>query len=353
MSATRETAAVPKPLKSILIIKLRALGDVLRTTCILSGLRTQYPNAYIHWVTSPEAVELLKNNALIDLTISTDVILATGLQRDSYDFVISLDDDIFACNLAASVNCDHLFGAYSINGERRYTDDSSAWFDMSLISRCSKSSADLLKKRNRRSYPDLLFDMLDIPRGNPLLEIPEQQHKFSRNFSEIHSLQQRKVIGLNTGAGDRWRFKKLSPEKTAQLVDSLIQQLGVQIILFGGPKETDRNKSIIQLAENNCIDAGCSNSLLEFSALINLCDVLVTTDSLALHIASSLSVKIIAFFGPTSSSEIDLFGQGEKIVPKMECICCYKRDCSFQITCMDNIRIEEIVLRAEKLLGLS
>ena len=48
--------------KKILIIKLGALGDVLRTTPILHALREKYPNCLIYWLTLEESEELLKNN---------------------------------------------------------------------------------------------------------------------------------------------------------------------------------------------------------------------------------------------------------------------------------------------------
>ena len=46
----------------ILIIKLDAVGDVLRTTCILQGLMEKYQDAHITWLTRKNAIELFKNN---------------------------------------------------------------------------------------------------------------------------------------------------------------------------------------------------------------------------------------------------------------------------------------------------
>jgi heptosyltransferase-2 len=46
----------------ILIIKIGALGDVLRSTTLLPELKNKYPYASIYWLTSREARELLTNN---------------------------------------------------------------------------------------------------------------------------------------------------------------------------------------------------------------------------------------------------------------------------------------------------
>ena len=48
--------------------------------------------------------------------------------------------------------------------------------------------------------------------------------------------------------------------------------------------------------------------------MINLSDVVVTGDTVALHIAISLGKKIVSFFGPTPHQEVNLFGLGVKLV---------------------------------------
>ncbi len=46
-----------------------------------------------------------------------------------------------------------------------------------------------------------------------------------------------------------------------------------------------------------------------------------------MHIGIALQRPLIAFFGPTSDAEIDLFGLGEKIVTPLSCSRCYLADC--------------------------
>jgi heptosyltransferase-2 len=331
--------------EKILIIKLASLGDVLRTTCILQGLHVKYTNAHITWLTSSQALPLLLNNRLINTVVSSNNRLF-----EKYDLVINLDDDPWACDLATSITTKSLIGAYSGDGTRYYTDSSAKWFDMSLISRYGKHYADRLKKQNLATYPDILFEILNIQSGFPSLVLQHQERNFAREFEENYLRKGRPIIGLNTGAGSRWRFKSLSEETTATLISLLIHSLDATVILFGGPGEVTRNNSIQQLSNNQAIDAGSKNSLLEFSALINLCDLLITSDSLALHIASCFKKPVIVFFGPTSASEIQLFGPGIKIVPDMECICCYKPDCDFERTCMDSISAQSLVNATKTLL---
>ncbi|MCX7610459.1 MAG: lipopolysaccharide heptosyltransferase family protein, partial [Ignavibacterium sp.] len=50
----------------ILIIKLDAVGDVLRTTSILPGLKEKYPQGHITWLTRENAKEIFYNNNFVD-----------------------------------------------------------------------------------------------------------------------------------------------------------------------------------------------------------------------------------------------------------------------------------------------
>ena len=78
--------------------------------------------------------------------------------------------------------------------------------------------------------------------------------------------------------------------------------------------------------------------------MINLCDVIVTGDTVGLHIAISLGKNIVSFFGTTPHQEVDLFGLGEKLVRKeLDCLNCYSQfPCPYDGKCMSLITAEEV-----------
>lgn len=309
----------------ILIIKLGAIGDVLRTTSMLPSLREKYPDSNIHWITKKESIPLLENNRHIDKVI----IIGEKVIDKDFDIIISLDDDIKACKVMSSLNYKKIIGAYIKDGKIVYTKDSAPWFDMGLISRFGKEKADSLKAKNRETYQKYLFEMLDVKGEKtelPILNLSQKELEFASEFSSKNSLSGL-VIGINTGAGGRWKDKKLSVEKTIRLIDRLNDELDCKIILFGGPLEKERNSKIVSSVNSQVIDAGCDNTLMEFSSLVNLCDILVTSDSLAMHIGIALKKKVVAFFYPTSPWEIELYGRGEKVIYHGKDLCSYKTEC--------------------------
>ncbi|MEK6984007.1 MAG: glycosyltransferase family 9 protein [Nanoarchaeota archaeon] len=315
----------------ILIIKLGAIGDVIRTTSILSGLKAKHKNCGIDWVTKEESLDILKNNTLINRVYTLGQNTVNKLKNQKYDLVVCLDDDYSACELSSGIKPKRIIGAYLKNNQESYTKDSAIWFDMGLLSRFGKQKADALKAKNKKTYQAIMYKILGLQyrKQEPILALDEKELAFAKEFAKKNYIKKTDiVIGINTGASGRWQDKKLSIEKTAELSDKLNREINnVKLILFGGPEEKDRNQKIKKLLKTKIIDAGCNNSLMEFASLVDLCDVIVTSDSLALHIGVALKKKIAAFFGPTSSSEIELYSRGVKIIPKIGCLCCYKPKC--------------------------
>jgi heptosyltransferase-2 len=324
---------------STLIIKLSALGDVLRTTSILKGLKIKYKNSSISWLTKSEAKDLLLNNDLIEkaYTIENKEELP-----NSFDLVINLDEEEEAAKLATDLGKE-VVGVFFKDGNLTYTENTSSWFDMGLTSRFGKDKADRLKKSNKKTYQQIISKILGIEENEPTLNLGKKNLEFADNFKAKSNIKEDDlVIGVNTGSGKRWPLKSWAVDKTAKLIDELGEKLGAKIILFGGTEELSRNKTILEKTKASVIDAGCDNSLLDFAALIDLCDILVCSDSLAMNIAIASKKKVVALFGPTSAAEIELYGRGKKIVSPIDCYCCYKKSCDKKPSCMDLISVDNV-----------
>ena len=329
-------------------LKLGAIGDVIRTTPILPGLKAKYKNCGIDWVTKKESFDVLKNNNLINYIYIIDNNTINKLKNKKYDLVICLDDDYESCELASSVNSKKIIGSYLNKNQKKYTKDSFLWFDMGLISKFGKQKADELKAKNKKTYQEITYKILSLnyKKQEPILILNRNELNFGKKFSRKNNIKKSDlVIGVNTGAGGRWEDKKLSIEKTAELIGKLNKQVkNAKLLLFGGPEERERNKKIKSLVKTRIIGAGCGNSLMEFASLINLCNILITSDSLALHIGIALKKKVVAFFYVTSATEIELYGRGIKLIAKGKDYCSYKAKCDYP----PKWNIDEIVTAVKK-----
>lgn len=326
----------------ILILKTAALGDVLRTTSILPGLAARYPECEITWVTLREARDLVAHHPLVHAveTVRPDdpqrmTELARRLSARSWDRVLSFDDELPMCRLAAAIGGCSLSGAcLDPSGRRTYTDDVEPWFGMGLLARDGRAAADQRKRTNQRSHAAIFADMLGIPMGRP--ELPLEPARLA-GAAAILDLERRRargpLIGLNTGAGGRWPTKALPVDRVVELVAELDRRMSqrVSYLLFGGPDEINRNREIAAGVEAldpvpELFDTGVENPLLDFAALVASCDLLVTSDSLGMHVALARRVPVVAFFAPTSAAEIELYGLGEKVASEAPDYCSYRTD---------------------------
>ena len=158
----------------------------------------------------------------------------------------------------------------------------------------------------------------------------------------------------STRGRGRWPLKRWT-EEGFLAVASALSQSGVGVLLLGGPEEVERNRRLADATKKAnakgapVVDTGCDNSLRQFASIVDLCDAVVSGDTLAMHVATALGKRVVAIFGPTSSVEIDLFGRGEKIVSEvMDCLVCYLSKCDLDPNCMNTIpagRVEAAVRR--------
>jgi len=324
----------------ILIVKLAAIGDVLRTTPLLSGLKKAYPQSHITWVVDKEAWPLLKNNSAIDRLLAFDFASLIPLEQETFDLVIGLEKEPRGAALASKIKANEKKGfglgpegnVYPLNQASEYAfllglDDELKFF------------------KNKKTYPELIFEIAGLPyeKDEYQLALDPEDLKFAGEFTRRHGLKKGEtVIGLNTGAGDVFANKAWTVKGYIQLIKLIQKEPKVRLLLLGGPKEKERNALIKRRTKGAVVDAGCRNTLGEFAALLNLCDIVITGDTTALHMAIALQKKVLAIFGPTCAQEIELYGRGEKIISSLPCAPCYRRHCETSPNCMEAITLAEV-----------
>lgn len=329
----------------ILIIKMGAKGDVLRTTCILTGLKEKYPGSYVTWVVEKGSQELLQNIDLIDRVLEFSLETVTVLQAEKFDLVLSLDSSVVSSALAGRIDAREKKG-FGLNNEGKvypFNPDAKEWFRMGIF--------DDVKRKNKKTYQKIMFGIcgMDLINRTPtkgtyeiIVNLSDEEKEFARLFAGKYSITgSSPVIGLNTGSGSRWPLKKWRRDGFLELIRKLCEERA-KVLLFGGEEEKKRNLWLKKNSPFPVIDTGSGNSLRQFFALLSLCDVVVAGDTLAVHAALGLKKKVVVLFGPTSSSEIELYGMGEKVVAPINCAGCYREICNRKPACMDKITVDAV-----------
>ena len=193
--------------KRILIIKLVAIGDVLRTTPILPVLKKKYPPSYITWITDKSSLQVLEENPYIDRLLTANYENALRLQVEKFDVLICLDKDTVASSLASIVKADQKLGfALSekgllcpLNKEADY------------LFRLGVSDELKFRQNKKKTYQQLIFEALGLEEkhGEYVINLPQKYKSYGDQLMKQRGINNgRLVIGLNTGTGKRFATKR-------------------------------------------------------------------------------------------------------------------------------------------------
>lgn len=267
----------------VLIVKLGATGDVVRTTPLLSRLPGR-----VTWLTAVK-------NAVLLVNLKDDLRCVTWESRRevrdiSYDLVINLEDDLDTAQFLFGIKSKQWFGAYAGPENRvQYTEDSRRWFDLSLISTHGRPEADRLKLRNRHTYQELVFEGLGWKFRGEKYMLPEPVDAGLAGD-----------VAIAPEAGPVW------PMKNWAYYDELKQRLESQgLIVNVLPRRASLLEHLADVRNHRCLVCG---------------------DSLPMHMALGTATPCVTLFTCTSPWEIHSYGTQRKIVSPLLEEFFYKRD---------------------------
>jgi heptosyltransferase-2 len=309
----------------ILVIKLRAAGEVIRNTPLLRKIQAEHPGAKIFWLTQyPELLPREPIHKILPWGFESSLIL----EDIEFDVLYSLDKDLEACALANRVRAKKKKGFTQKNGVILPFDEDSR-------RKWTTGAFDDLMKANRRHYIEEIFEICGFEFSNESYWLP--------NFEapSVDLDRKRKIIALNTGAGDMWKPRLYSEKRWQELAKLLIAQ-GHEVFLTGGPSEHERNQRIAQASSAKYFG---TFPFLKFIGLLSLADVIVTSVSFAFHVGIGLGKPIVLLNNTFNPFEFYMYGKGKVLQPELDCLMCYKNDFDSQCVtrdCMDLISSERV-----------
>ena len=324
----------------ILLVKLGAMGDVLRTTPCLRKLRSQYEPCRLTWVVESESAPLLKHNPMVDRVVVWGPEALARVMVEEYELVVGLDKDPGAAALVTIARSQKKLGfALDTSGAITFLNKAAEYAHRLGLD-------DELKFRlNKKTYQEMIFDIMGLDWNMDDYELHLPPDAVSRGKSFIESVTQKgsgPIIGFNPGAGPRWPLKKWTIEGFASLADRLAEKMNARIIILGAPVDRERNSRIAELAKSPVSLANHEMDILTFAGALAALDAVVTGDTVAMHLGLAVHTPTVCIFGPTSPVEVETYGRGVKVITPLECAPCYKTQCERSPSCMELIGVETV-----------
>ena len=324
----------------VLIIKMTAVGDVVLSTAAFKAIRQKFPDASVYCLTSPQASAITETSPYINETIVLDPRSRTlrslwlkgrELRRYHFDKVIDLQNN----------RASHIL-AFLTMSKGSYGYDNGKWAFL-LSSKV---------KNNVRQIPPVehqfrVLKLLGIDHDPALrleLNPSSKDEAYVQELLDSEWLSDPQVfVGLNISASQKWPTKNWPMEHMVKLCD-ILGHKNIRVILTGENKDKALARKLVTKARAKPANFIGKTSIMQLAALIKHCKVYISPDSAPLHVAASMQVPVIAFFGPTDPKRHMPPADRSVILQKaMKCAPCYSSVCKIKThACMEGISPEEV-----------
>ena len=300
----------------ILVVKLAGIGDLLLATPALRALRETYPQAQIDLLVTPDSAGLLNGWEVINNTLVLDKYLfddPKALVRNPRALLRLRDlwQTLHGGRYDAVLLLHHLtlpFGRLKHQLLMRATgarwriglDNGHGWF---LNVRVKDRGFGAL---HEAEYAMAVAEAAGATIRNKQLELPLQEQEratakqilYEGEGDTVHP-----IIAMHPGSGGYSTARRWAPERFAQLADTLFDEVGGQILLMGGPEETELHQSIISMLHSDVPVrslAGRGNIKVA-AAILEQVDLFIGNDAGLMHIAAAVKAPTVAIFGLSNS----------------------------------------------------
>jgi heptosyltransferase-2 len=331
----------PQPVKEhILVVSLEAQGAVLMSTALLQAIKQKYPESYLIWLTRQEAMPLLENNLLIDRALPWNDENRLLLGHVEFDVVYSLDKSGYTGAFVNSIKAERKYG-FGISQRGQIIP-----LNKGAIYNYRLGLDDGMKfHKNKRPVVDILHETVELPYNGQRysLKLTPQEIDDKNKWAQKAGLcQEDMIIGINTGCSNLFPNKKMTIEQHVALIKMLYESNpGIRIILLGGREDTERNKLIQDRCGDLTIYTPTTEGLRKGIIYMDIADIVVSGDSLGMHLAVGLGKYVVVWFGLSCAAEIELYGRGEKILSGVSCEPCWKKSCD-DLRCIQELPLQKI-----------
>jgi heptosyltransferase-3 len=334
-------SSFPPPARRILVIKLRAVGDVILSTIVTKNLRLAYPGAVIHFLTETPSLEVLKRNPFIDGVLEYDRKSMSGaglirlVRRGGYDLVIDLFGNprtalltrLSGARLRAGFRFRWRRYAYNLLAEPRGNKVHNTQFNLDALTPLGVAIQD---RSIYFSFDDADARYVDgfLPPG------------FGRG-----SLR----VCINSGGG--WYTKRWGLDRFAALADRLAEEFNARIVIPWGPGQLPEAEEIRSRMTRDAFIPPAT-TLGQLGALIKRCSIIVTNDSGPMHIAAAVGTPVLGIYGPTDPLLQGPYGDNHVVVRNeaLKCLGCNLTVCPIGHPCMLGLSVETVLQGVRQLL---
>ena len=343
--------------KRILIIRLSAIGDVLRVLPAFQVIKKNFPGSYIAWAVEEGSKDILAAHPDIDEVIVFPKKSLEGkltslkqegpalreffsfigdVRKKRFDMVIDFHGlfksgiisylsgapERIGFTMAYSRECNFLFN------NRRFA------LDKNKVSRIDRNLL-LLKKMG-----------LAVSHDPPVIHIPQEDREAVQTFLKQQRIDRRRpVIAIHPGTSPTTPYKRWEPYRYAVVADKAIETNAAQVIFTWAGQEIETVREITGMMKYRAIVAPELANLCQLAEIFKNSDLYLGSDTGPMHLAAFVGIPVVAIFGPTDYVVNEPYLRTPHIIIRRETKCspCRKYTCSKK-ECLKELSEKNVIL---------
>ncbi|HNW61233.1 MAG TPA: glycosyltransferase family 9 protein [bacterium] len=333
----------PGSIRRILIIKLRAVGDVVLSTIVIDNLRRAFPAAAIDFLTEEASRQVVSGHPQLDEVV---VLERKAIARLGAAARLAAHRDFLHRIRAARY--DLVFDFFGNPRSALLTWWSGAAWRIGYDYRVRRNAYTVVVPSRAATVHEAEWHLDALSRlGIPVVShhlsfamSPEAVDKAARFWREA-GLEGAPVLALNFSGG--WVAKRWPLARFAELAGRLVPLYRARILVIWGPGELEQAQQLAALAPVPVTLIPAAD-LKELAALLQRVDLMISTDSGPMHIAAAVGTPCVGLFGPTNPHLQGPYGPGHQIVtvPGLGCLGCNRTACD-HIRCMAELSVGQVL----------
>ncbi|MBU1882029.1 glycosyltransferase family 9 protein [bacterium] len=328
--------------KRILLIQLRAIGDVILTTPAVRLVKRRFPTAKIDFVTNAVPAEILQGNPhihrIIPKTYAKNDILGAlrffaGLRCNRYDIVVDF---------------------LGTPGTAQMTFFSGAKTRIGYDLRIRKFAYTHIRPTARSDIYNALAKMtllepLGIKPEDPYPEIfvTEDARQWAENYFDDNKLDGNRIVAVAPAA--KRQARRWMPEYYAEVSDWLLEE-GYSVVMPWGPGEKEYVEGVAGRMKRKPLLTPPLN-LMQLAALLQRCQLLLCNCGGTKHFAAAVGTSTLSMYGasdPRAWTPPD-DPRHVYLVADVDCINCGLKECE-SMDCMKRLTPDRVIEAAQKML---
>jgi len=296
--------------EQICILRLSALGDATHVVPVVRAIQDQWPDSQICWIIGKLEHRLLSGLDAVEF-IEFDKrggwAAVTELRRQIRDRRF---DVLLHMQVAARANLLSRF----VRAPVRLGWDQARSRDLHhhFVREQVKSVPFQHQVQGFLEFPRAL----GIEVAHPRWDIPIDAE--ARQWAETQLGESSKTLLISPCSSHVLR--NWSPENYAAVADFAAAEMGMQIVLSGGPSELEQKmgREIESMMKSDCINLVGKDTLEQSKAMLQRADLVISPDSGPTHIASALNTPVIGLYAPTWSKRSGPYNSLDLCVDRFE-----------------------------------